>query len=120
MVSQRVYLYVRFAIQAECLEEFQKTAETMTALTRHEPGTLGYEWFFSGEATQCRLVETYADAGAVLAHLGGAAVQEHFPQLLRIASISGIEVYGDPGPEAAKILLGFGAEIFQFGNGLGR
>jgi hypothetical protein len=34
--------------------------------------------------------------------------------------ISGFEVYGDPGPEAGKMLTGVGAEIFGYWQGLPR
>jgi hypothetical protein len=39
------------------------------------------------------------------------------PKLLELASVSGFEVYGDPGETAAKQLTAFGAEIFQLSQG---
>ena len=34
----------------------------MIAGTQKEPGALAYEWHLSSDRTQCRLIETYADA----------------------------------------------------------
>jgi hypothetical protein len=47
-------------------------------------------------------------------------VQELVPKLLETASLSSFEVYGDPGPQAAKMLAGFGAGIFGLWHELGR
>jgi len=55
-----------------------------------------------------------------LAHMTGYAVRELVPKVAAIASITGFEVYGDPGSEAATILAGLGAEIFAFQAGLSR
>ena len=115
---------VRFAvdltINSEGFDEFESIAQAMIAGSRMEPGTLGYDWFVSGDRRRCRVIETYADANAVLAHLTGPVVQELVPKILKTSSISGFEVYGDPGPEAAKMLAGFGAEIFTLWHGLNR
>jgi hypothetical protein len=69
---------------------------------------------------RCRLLETYTDANAVLAHINGPVVQELLPKLLGTASVAGFEVYGNPGPKATEMLAAFGAEIFEFQYGLDR
>jgi quinol monooxygenase YgiN len=108
---------VRFTVSLNLaegkFEEFEKVAKTMLAGARKEPGTLGYDWCLSSDRRQCRLLETYADSDAVVAHLTGAVVQEYVPKLLGVASLTGFEVYGDPGPTASKILAGFGATVFS-------
>jgi len=71
-------------------------------------------------AKDARLIETYTDANAVLAHFNGPVVQELVPILLGTASLAGFEVYGDPGQKATEMLKGFGAEIFEFRLGLNR
>ena len=92
----------------------------MIAHTQQEPGALGYEWFLSADRKRCRLLETYADAGAALAHINGAAVQQGVPKLLQLSMLNRCEVYGDPGPQATPILKGFGAEIFANWSGFSR
>ena len=63
---------------------------------------VGYEWFASADGKRFRLVETYADAGAIEAHFMGAAVQVHVPKLMACASVTSFEFYGDPGPRSLR------------------
>jgi quinol monooxygenase YgiN len=120
MSKQTVYLIVDLNINAGKLDAFKGLAQTMTDVSQKESGTLGYEWYFSADSKRCRLVETYVDAGAVLAHFMGPAVQELVPKLVEVASVSSFEIYGDPGPKVTEMVAGFGAEIFSFWQGLER
>jgi quinol monooxygenase YgiN len=112
MPSKMVRFTVSLSIADGKLEEFGKIAEAMLAATRREPGALGYDWYLSSDRRHCRLLETYADADAVVAHLTGPVVQESVPKLLAVATLNSFEVYGDPGPKASAMLAGFGAAIF--------
>jgi quinol monooxygenase YgiN len=120
MVKQTVYLAVDFTINEGKRDVFEGIAREMVAGSQKEPGTLGYEWFLSADGTRCRLIETYTDAATVLAHFNGPVVQQLVPKLLGTASVAGFEVYGDPGPKVREMLVGFGAEIFDFQHGLDR
>ncbi len=120
MTKNTVYFVVDLTIHEGKFDQFESTAKAMIAGTLKEAGALGYEWFLSADRKRCRLLETYADANAVLAHMTGPVVQQLVPKILETLSISGFEVYGDPGPEAAKMLAGVGAEIFPLWYGLGR
>ena len=120
MSKHTVYLAVDFTINEGKLDAFESIAREMVAGTQKEAGTLGYEWYLSADRKRCRLIETYVDANAVLAHFNGPVVQELVPKLLGTASLSGFEVCGDPGPKATEMLKGFGAEIFEFRRGLDR
>jgi quinol monooxygenase YgiN len=120
MATQEVRFNVSFTIPAENLVQFKAVAQAMIASTQTEAGTLGYDFFYSPDGSRCRLIETYVDSDAVLAHMTGYAVRELVPKIAAIASMTGFEVYGDPGPEAAKILAGLGAEIFSHHAGLSR
>lgn len=115
---------VRFAVDLTINEgkfgEFESIAQAMIAGSEKEPGTLGYDWCLSADRQRCRLLETYADANAVQAHIEGPVVRELVPKLLEVSSLSGFEVYGDPGPKAAQTLVAFGAEIFTLWCGLSR
>jgi quinol monooxygenase YgiN len=119
MTKQSVYFVVSFKVNDGKLDAFKETAQAMIAGTQQEPGALGYEWHFSDDHKGCRLLETYADQAAVQAHISGKAVQM-IPKLLESSNVSGFEVYGNPGPEAAKTLKGSGAELFEFWRGLAR
>ena len=118
MNDETVQLTVHLAIREGKLAEFERTAQAMCAGCRNEAGTLAYSWFLSDDHKKCRLVELYQDAKAAAAHLTGPVVRELVPKLLQSANVTGFEVNGDPGPEAATILRGFGAEIFKYWHGL--
>jgi quinol monooxygenase YgiN len=120
MKNNTVYFLVSFKINEGKFEAFKETAQAMIASTQKESGALGYEWYFSTDQTRCKLVETYADQNAVSAHMAGRAVKELVPKIREISSITGFEVYGDPGAPAADVLSKIGAEIFQRWNGLDR
>ena len=120
MVQHTVRFTVDLAINEGKFDEFERVAQEMIAGSEKEPGTLGYDWCLSGDRRRCRLVETYVDANAVLTHLTGPVVQELVPKALAASSITGFEVYGDPGAQAAEMLAGLGAEIFHHWRGLNR
>jgi quinol monooxygenase YgiN len=120
MGVETVHFVVHLSIHDGKLAVFEETAKAMTARTQKEPGSLGYEWYISPDGKSCRLLETYANADATLAHCTGPVVRDLVPKLLESASLTGFEVYGDPGPEAGAMLAGFGAAMFGFRQGLGR
>jgi quinol monooxygenase YgiN len=120
MSKANVHFTVEVTINEGKFDTFQAIVQTMIAGTQKEPGALGYEFHLSADRKRCRLLETYADANAVLAHMAGPVVQELVPKLLQTVTLNRFEVYGDPGPKAAEILTGVGAEIFPFWRGLNR
>jgi quinol monooxygenase YgiN len=120
MAAQTVHFKVDLTIHEGKIAAFEKAAKTMIDGSQKEPGTLGYEWYLSGDRKSCRLLETYANADAALAHCTGPVVRDLVPKLLESANVSNFEVYGDPGPEVTTMLAGFGATFFEFKQGLGR
>ncbi len=120
MADQVVRVKVDMTVKEGQLDAFMSIAETMTASCRTEHGTLGYDWFSSGDKKRFRLVETYVDADAVLAHFTGPVVTQLVPKLAAVCSVDGIEVYGDPGKQVADLAAGFGAEIFEYWMGINR
>jgi quinol monooxygenase YgiN len=108
---------VRFLVELTIHEgsqaAFEAIAREMVAGSEQESGTLGYEWFVSNDRRRCRLIETYANSNAVLTHLKGPVVGQLVPKLLEQSKLDRFQVCGDPGPEAAAMLTGFGAEIFS-------
>ena len=115
-----VYLLVELIIHDGQFAAFDATAKQMIADTPNEPGALGYEWHLSPDRKRCRIVETYADANALLTHLQGPVVQQLVPKLLESSAIDRAEVYGDPGSEAREMLAGWGAGIFDRWQGFHR
>ena len=120
MSSQRVYVLVELTIHEGKFDAFEKIAKQMIADTPQEPGTVGYEWHLSPDRRRCRILETYADANALLTHFKGPVVQQLVPKLLESSSVDRAEVYGDPGAEGREMLTGFGAAIFDHWQGFSR
>jgi len=75
MEEKVVYLVVDIAINDGKFEEFEALAKEMSAGSFEEQGTLGYEFYLSNDRKRARLVETYEDAAAVVAHFSGPVVQ---------------------------------------------
>lgn len=119
-MSGQLHLNVSLAIHEGKLNAFQAIAREMVEATQKESGTLRYEFYLSSDGKCCQLIETYADADALLAHFAGAAVKDGVPKMLKTANVSGFEVYGNPGPKATEVLSDFGAEIFLYWHGLER
>lgn len=113
---------VRFAVSLSIhegkLDAFKSIAQELMAGTRTEAGSLGYDWYLSSDQKRCRVLETYADENAVLTHLTGPVVQTLVPKLLEVVSVNGFEVYGNPGGKASEMLAAWGAETFEFWDGL--
>jgi quinol monooxygenase YgiN len=120
MVEQVVRLTVDLTPNEGQMEAFKALTATMTEVSKSEQGTLGYEWFASADGKQYRLVETYVNAAAIEAHFMGAAVQVHVPNMMGCASVTGFEIYGDPGQKVTEMVSGFGAAIFKYTMGIGR
>jgi quinol monooxygenase YgiN len=120
MLKKIVRLSVEATIHEGAQEAFEAAAKAMTTASETEPGTLGYEWFFSADRKQCRLLETYADADAVQAHFTGPVVLELVPKIMPLCTMDRFEVYGDPGPQVTAMLGAFGARIFNYWAGLNR
>lgn len=120
MLEKVVRLAVEATIAEGCEEKFKEIAQAMTKASDAEPGTLGYEWFFSADGRQCRLLETYADSAAVFAHFQGPAVTQLVPQLIPLCHMDRFEIYGDPGPEVTAVASSFGARFFSYWAGLSR
>jgi quinol monooxygenase YgiN len=120
VTAQTVHFVVDMTIHDGKLAVFEETAKTMIAGVKKEPGALGFEWYLSGDRKSCRLLETYANAEAALAHCTGPVVRDLVPKLLESCSVSSFEVYGDPGAQVTAMLAGFGAAVFAFRQGLGR
>jgi quinol monooxygenase YgiN len=118
MTGTEVRFTVQLAIKSGQFESFERIAQQMLAGTRTEPGALGYDFCLNEDRTQCRLVETYADANAVVAHLSGPVVKQLVPKLLETANLTGFEVYGDPGTKGGEILAKLGAKVFPVWRGL--
>jgi len=119
-MGKAVRLTVSLSIAEGKLQEFESLADSMIADTQKEKGARVYEWYFSADRKDCRIVETYADQTAASEHVMGPVVQQLVPKLLELSTITNFEVYGDPGAQIEPMLAGIGAQIFLGWRGLDR
>ena len=117
-MSKQVMLNVSLTLNDGKADAFQAIARDMVEASRKEPGTLGYEWYISSDGKRCQLIETYVDAEALLAHFAGPVVKEGVPKMMATVTVTGFQVYGEPGRKARDLLAGFGAEIFSHALGM--
>ncbi len=110
-MSSAVSWNLQLAVRTGRIDALRSLMEEMIESTRSEPGALAYEWFLSEDSTTCHLYERYADAEAVMAHLGafGSKFAERF---LECVEPTAFHVYGNPSDEARTVLGGFGAVTF--------
>ncbi len=87
-----------FKVHAGKLAEFKKLTEAFNEKTKTEPDCLYYGFCFDGEIAHCR--EGYADAAALLHHLGN--VDDLLKQALKMSDITRLEVHA-PADELEKL-----------------
>ena len=107
-MSSVVSCNLQLAVQDGRLADARTLMAEMVEATRAEAGTLGYEWFLSGDGTVLHTNERYADSEAVLAHVTsfGSNFAERF---LSCFAPTALYVYGEPSDAAREAFDGFGA-----------
>ncbi len=112
MAQATVWFVVDYLVDVSRFDEFERLAKAMSEKSAEEPGTLLYKWHISADRSQCRLIESYVDGQAVIAHVTGPVIRDYVPQIGQVSKVTLFEVYGDPGPEATDVLASIGALVF--------
>jgi quinol monooxygenase YgiN len=120
MAHATVWFVVDYDVDVTKFDEFDRLAKLMSEKSAEEPGTLLYKWHISADRTQCRLIESYVDGQAVIAHVTGPVIRDYVPQISAVSKVTLFEVYGDPGQEAAEVLASIGAILYKPIQGFGR
>ena len=99
------------------LETFRELMKEMVSGTSNEPGTLANEWYISHDGGTVHVVETYADAAAVVAHhvSEGFALKNWAGRVMDCVDGSRVVAYGDPNAAAREILDRLGATHYGLG-----
>ena len=121
MSSQQLQWIVEFDIKRGKKTEFEKVLHDMSNLVRlSEPGTRKYEWFIDEKGSNCVVIESYDSSESGKAHATGQAIQKYFPQLLKLAKVSGFKVCGNPSEELMDELRDVNAIVYRFVDGYSR
>ena len=94
----------RLKIHEGELEGFEQQAAEIMRLTRElDTKTLRYDWFISGDGTQCDVREGYLDPDGLLEH--NVHVRETRDQLFRDHAYGhDMTLYGEPSPALAELM----------------
>jgi quinol monooxygenase YgiN len=113
---EQIKLHAHFKINEGKLEDFKNLIPQLIAKVKeNEPGALEYDWYLNEEKMECKVLETYADSNAVLAHAGN--VGELLMKTMEIGILTA-EIYGNPSAELSKALEGFAPKVYSFYSGL--
>ena len=99
--------------------EFEALAdEAVARVEADEPGCVAFRWDSSGSSV--RRHARFADAAAMMAHLGNPAALEMFPKLMAIAALSNFDVHGDVSDEAKTRIESFNGAVYSSWKGFNR
>jgi quinol monooxygenase YgiN len=82
-------------------DKFRDMATAMVEVSRSEPGTLVYDWYFDADAGKGCLYEAYESFDAIVAHGQGPVFTEIAPKYATTLTVSRVEVFGDAARLAA-------------------
>ncbi len=109
-MSKISYL-VEFTISEGKVEEFKEKAQGyIQAVQENEPGTLTYQWWLSDDGTTALIQEGFDSQEALLTHLGN--VGPSLPELLAIAPLASLKVFGTANDQVRGALADLGAQHF--------
>lgn len=118
-MTKQVQYTSEFTIIEGKIEEFKRIVHSIVeAVEKNEQDVNAYQVYLNAEENKAFIVERFKNSEAVLIHL--ANVTPVFPELLAIAPIVRLEVFGDLTKEAEEALRSIGADIYQSHKGFVR
>ena len=115
-MTKQVQYTSEFTIADGKIDEFKRIMHSIIgSVERNEHDVNGYQVYVSAEGNRAFIVEWFKNAEAILIHL--ANVGPLFPELLAIAPIVRLEVFGNLTKEAEDALRSIGAKIFNYHEG---
>ena len=116
MMTKQVQYTSEFAIAEGKIDEFKKIMHSIIeSVEKNEHDINAYQVYFNAEENKAFIVEWFKNPEAILIHL--ANVGPLFPELLAIAPIVRLEVFGNLTKEAEDAVRSIGAQIFNYHEG---
>jgi quinol monooxygenase YgiN len=114
--SDHIEIYTRFEIKPGDLGIFKKLAAELIGIVKaKDPGTPRYDWFYDDEHRASVAMDTYANAGAMFAHMKNCHDVHH--ELLQHSSMV-TEFLGELPKEAKDAVAKYDPYIVKFYAGL--
>jgi quinol monooxygenase YgiN len=115
-MTNQVQYTSAFTIVEGKIEEFKRIMHSIVdAVEKNEHDMNAYQVYLNAEENKAFIVEWFKNSEAILIHL--ANVGPMFPELLAIAPIVRLEVFGNLTNEAEGALKSIGAQIFKYHEG---
>ncbi|QMU28831.1 putative quinol monooxygenase [Adhaeribacter radiodurans] len=112
-MSNQVQYTVELTIAEGKMEAFRKIIDSFReAIQNHEPDTNAFQIYFNQDETKAYLVESFKSSEAVLAHF--ANVGPMLPELLAVAPITRLDVFGNLTKETEEAVKHLGANIYKY------
>jgi quinol monooxygenase YgiN len=114
----KLHLTARFKIHAGQLEAVKKLSDECIAIVNEKEkgkGNLCYDWFLNEQLSECVVVETYADSGAFLTHMGNVGPQ--LGAIMQISDFSG-ELFGNPSAQLNEAISSLPITVYSFLGGM--
>lgn len=119
-MNKHIYWMLQLNINPGHYEDFKTLMQEMVSATeQNEPNALNYEWWINEEKTSCHIYERYANADALMTHLGnfGSKFAERF--MSHVVPTSFI-VYGDVTNDVKTALDGLNPSYMSSFGGFNR
>ena len=104
----------RLKVREGKLEQFKQQAAEMMRQTREkDTGTLAYDWFLSGDGTECEVREAYVSADDLVDH--AFHVREARDALFAESAYDHrMAFYGEPSPRLTELVNKIGVNVTSF------
>lgn len=118
-MSDNVYWIFAASVNEGELDNLRALMEEMVAATEaNEPGALAYEWWLSEDQSSCHIYERYADAEAVMVHMGNFG-KKYLSRFMSAVTPSQLFVYGAD-DNLKKALAAMGGQYYSWFGGFKR
>jgi quinol monooxygenase YgiN len=110
----KLHLIARFKIKTGQIETFKKLVDQCIAIVNEKEtgkGNLLYEWYLNEQLSECVVVETYVDSGALLTHMGNVGTS--LGGIMQISDFSG-ELFGSPSTQLKEAISGLPITVFPY------
>lgn len=118
-MNNKVQYTVEFTLQDGQQAAAKKIVDEMIALVEAtEQGALNYQWYFNESETRCYCMEQYINSKAMLLHLENVGLL--LGEMLKISSVTRLEIFGALSEEAHAAAASFGASFYTSYDGFTR